>query len=563
MRSQAEFPEPCKKHFPWKNVGDLCRAIPQRVPSPSRNQSDRTGVGERTVTTNEDELQQDERWKEVTLHLLSTVLEQDSIRGLVDPRHVLGAYIRHNAHHVGKHGIVTLEDKTGDLPQWLLSALRSLSHWRGTDGLYEGFERDVFRSVIDYFQKLPEPLLTYRLYSVFSKILVLSGYLVLSKYASPPRPLAPSHRRDPWRPMPQQQHPHRFSSCESLAPNALHGNGFEHELYQNGEMLRQRPSRHFYLTDVGRKCYKRERSCSAVSAGDVLLEVGAGLNSMANVKRGRSQSLPSTREVAVSPEKGHPFVICPGHSKRSNCFSQENIDPKPSSCSHIHCAGPIPRARSLSCIVQTSLLTTFAETSSEVNCKSGTFRPQSLSARSQILPTLYGPNGITMVLVKHPTCEATALLAMQLLCLLLPPWQRRCLQLLLRTAARLCSNVDLPPLQPGLGTRTLVVESLSPALLRSPNGGEGDETLNHALISFMLDHAEEVTRVPAELLVQLAQHHKTHSSLQLQKQERDGKGKQHSRALHSAESRRKALPHIKPPLLKYLSHHLRQLPGLR
>uniref|UniRef100_UPI00358F8CC8 DEP domain-containing protein 1A-like isoform X3 n=1 Tax=Myxine glutinosa TaxID=7769 RepID=UPI00358F8CC8 len=237
MRSQVDFPAPCKKHLPTKNVGNFGRAIPQRFRSPLRTQRHRTGIGEKTsvtttTTTIKDELQEDERWKEMTLYLLSTVLERDSLWGLVDPRRVHGAHIRHNAQHVGKHGIVTLEDKTGDLPQWVLSALRSLSHWRGTDGLYEGFERDVFRSVIDYFQKLPEPLLTYHLYSLFSRILVISGYLVLSKYASPPRPLAPSHRLDPWRPIPQQ-HPRRFRSSENCAPNALYGNGFEHELYQN------------------------------------------------------------------------------------------------------------------------------------------------------------------------------------------------------------------------------------------------------------------------------------------------------------------------------------------
>uniref|UniRef100_UPI00358E2FF3 DEP domain-containing protein 1A-like isoform X2 n=1 Tax=Myxine glutinosa TaxID=7769 RepID=UPI00358E2FF3 len=381
MRSQVDFPAPCKKHLPTKNVGNFGRAIPQRFRSPLRTQRHRTGIGEKTsvtttTTTIKDELQEDERWKEMTLYLLSTVLERDSLWGLVDPRRVHGAHIRHNAQHVGKHGIVTLEDKTGDLPQWVLSALRSLSH-------------------------------------------LISGYLVLSKYASPPRPLAPSHRLDPWRPIPQQ-HPRRFRSSENCAPNALYGNGFEHELYQNGEILRQRPSRHIDVTDIRRKFYKRERSCSLVGAGDALLEVGARLNSMANATRGRSQSL-STCEVAVSSEKGHPCVIGPGHHKHSNCFNQGNIDTKASLGSHIRYGGPIPRAQSLNCIVQTSLLTTCAETSTGVHCESSTFRPKIFSARSQILPTLYGPTGITMVLVKHPTCEATALLAVQLLCLLLPP----------------------------------------------------------------------------------------------------------------------------------------------
>lgn len=37
--------------------------------------------------------------------------------------------------------------------------------------LYPGFERDVLRTVGDYFQRLKEPLLTFHLYEVFVNIL--------------------------------------------------------------------------------------------------------------------------------------------------------------------------------------------------------------------------------------------------------------------------------------------------------------------------------------------------------------------------------------------------------
>lgn len=36
---------------------------------------------------------------------------------------------------------------------------------------YPGFERDVLRTVADYFQRLKEPLLTFHLYEVFVNIL--------------------------------------------------------------------------------------------------------------------------------------------------------------------------------------------------------------------------------------------------------------------------------------------------------------------------------------------------------------------------------------------------------
>lgn len=46
--------------------------------------------------------------------------------------------------------------------------------------------------------------------------------------------------------------------------------------------------------------------------------------------------------------------------------------------------------------------------------------------------------------------------ALQVSCLLLPPPNRRCLQLLLRVMARVCQNPHLPPLNDFIATRTLV-----------------------------------------------------------------------------------------------------------
>lgn len=36
---------------------------------------------------------------------------------------------------------------------------------------YSGFERDVFRTVADYFLSLPEPLLTFEYYELFVNVL--------------------------------------------------------------------------------------------------------------------------------------------------------------------------------------------------------------------------------------------------------------------------------------------------------------------------------------------------------------------------------------------------------
>lgn len=52
--------------------------------------------------------------------------------------------------------------------------------------------------------------------------------------------------------------------------------------------------------------------------------------------------------------------------------------------------------------------------------------------------------------------EKMAIEAFQICCLLLPPENRRKLQLLMRMMARICLNKEMPPLCDGFGTRTLV-----------------------------------------------------------------------------------------------------------
>ena len=56
----------------------------------------------------------------------------------------------------------------------------------------------------------------------------------------------------------------------------------------------------------------------------------------------------------------------------------------------------------------------------------------------------------------QPQLERVAVEALQLCCLLLPPGQRRKLQLLMRMMSRMSQNVDMPRLHQAIGTRTLV-----------------------------------------------------------------------------------------------------------
>ncbi|XP_019959705.2 DEP domain-containing protein 1A isoform X1 [Paralichthys olivaceus] len=119
-------------------------------------------------------------WRDITLTHLQRILGLASLEEVLNQRHVNPHNIIHNMTKVNKHGVVTLDDKTNDLPHWVLSAMKSLANWPKYDSAqpsYPGFERDVFKNVSDYFYSLPQPLLTYELYELFINILVFCGYV--------------------------------------------------------------------------------------------------------------------------------------------------------------------------------------------------------------------------------------------------------------------------------------------------------------------------------------------------------------------------------------------------
>nr|XP_061831525.1 DEP domain-containing protein 1A isoform X2 [Nerophis lumbriciformis] len=121
---------------------------------------------------------EDERniWRDTTLTHLQKILGVPSLEEVLDHRCINPQHIIHNMTKVNKHGVVTLDDKTDDLPHWVLSAMKSLANWPKYDSAqpsYPGFERDVFKTVSDYFYSLPQPLLTYELYELFINVLGL------------------------------------------------------------------------------------------------------------------------------------------------------------------------------------------------------------------------------------------------------------------------------------------------------------------------------------------------------------------------------------------------------
>ncbi|XP_078405449.1 DEP domain-containing protein 1B-like [Cetorhinus maximus] len=119
----------------------------------------------------------EEIWKSMTLAHLQKILGLDSLDGVLDSKLLNPKHIIYNVHHINKQRVVILENKLEELPHWVLSAMRCLANWPNGSELnrpmYSGFERDVFKTIADYFQKPKEPLLTFEFYELFINILGL------------------------------------------------------------------------------------------------------------------------------------------------------------------------------------------------------------------------------------------------------------------------------------------------------------------------------------------------------------------------------------------------------
>uniref|UniRef100_A0A8C0Q4U5 DEP domain-containing protein 1B n=1 Tax=Canis lupus familiaris TaxID=9615 RepID=A0A8C0Q4U5_CANLF len=162
----------------------------------------------------------EEIWKSMTLSYLQKVLGLDSLEEVLDIKLVNSKFIIHNVYSVSKQGVVILDDKSifhkvkkmekwkhecwsislyicvrtrrgetkeerlswafcsnEELPHWVLSAMKCLANWPNCSDLkqpmYLGFEKDVFKTIADYYGHLKEPLLTFHLFDAFVSVLGL------------------------------------------------------------------------------------------------------------------------------------------------------------------------------------------------------------------------------------------------------------------------------------------------------------------------------------------------------------------------------------------------------
>ncbi|XP_056388736.1 DEP domain-containing protein 1A isoform X1 [Hyla sarda] len=495
-------------------------------------------------------------WGNIALVHLQKILALPSLDEVLNPEQMNPGHIMYNMTHTSKHGVVFLQDKTDDLPHWVLSAMKCLANWPRHNDMsqpsYPGFERDVFRTVADYFLNLPEPLLTYEYYELFVNILVVCGYITVPRRRSRKhraKKEASASRSSPSKKLSDTN----FKSTECLllslvrkVPNEDEEDGDDQSF---GELGREHKD--FALHNTNReKLYsslaRRPKDSKVVGGSCQNLSAGRKDANAPFKSRLRSCSLEGITDVSCSDSSQAcspvSLTCSPTLPPPDNPCSQRGVNSVSESNGQalLQRNGPdygtLSRSRSMgdylgSC---TSINTPVAEITirpgqagqgrlqkrlssieeSETAdpgvavtkrlCQSNMELSSSLPSNSSALHANQPCTGTESLLQPH--LERVAIDALQLCCLLLPPPNRRKLQLLMRMIARMSQNVDMPRLHDAMGTRSLMIQTFSRCVLCCAEEVDLDELLATRLVSFLMDHHQEILQVPCYLQTAVQDH---------------------------------------------------------
>ncbi|KAM5148786.1 DEP domain-containing protein 1A [Mantella aurantiaca] len=547
------------KRMPKTDVGGQVEQENEQADPMAEDQGDEGGSQKLTKKDIED------IWGNIALNHLQKILALPSLDEVLNPAQINPAHIMYNMTHTSKHGVVFLEDKTDDLPHWVLSAMKCLANWPRNNDLsqptYPGFERDVFRTVADYFLNLPEPLLTYEYYELFVNILVVCGYIAVPHRRNTRRKI----RKGASRPPRQQSKPLQlgdanFKSTECLLLSLLRkvpNEEEQDEVDTFGEIGREhrdyvlRNSREAQLhgaTDgpsrgsrvIGGSCQNlsvsgkdasgpyrvRVRSCSLEGIADVSYSSMSNDGSSADSKPCSPNLLPLEDNSALSGENSLPcsgdFVPRRPAADRFDPIRDSRRLPRSQSLDD--CLGPcssinapvaeitVRPTQSAQCRLQKRLSSIEMMETADPNitvtkrlCQSTMELSTSpLTSSSPLLHASQPCTGTPSLLQPH--LERVAIDALQLCCLLLPPPNRRKLQLLMRMVSRMSQNVDMPRLHDAMGTRSLMIQTFSRCVLCCAEEVDLDELLASRLVSFLLDHHQDVLQVPCYLQTSVQDH---------------------------------------------------------
>ncbi|KAK2540564.1 Depdc1 [Columba guinea] len=513
-----------------------------------------------------------ETWRNIILLHLQTILGLPSLDEVLQPTQIVPEYVIYNMTNTSKHGVVILQNKSEDLPHWVLSAMKCLAYWPRNNDMsqptYSGFERDVFRTVADYFLNLPEPLLTFEYYELFVNILVMCGYITIpdisrGKHSAQdeehnPQPSKILHlnsfksteclllsllRKEPDKRKKEHEASRKSSSeeltiqkqctkklqqyqlaCRQGSAKSLIGGSCQN---LSGFRKEQDPPRTFRT-----RCYSLERigdtasnvcnkgESDSLGHSDVNTTLGTRNRKQSPLSEHKANSVlelgfdntcqnqtHAIRRVAASTLQDKELLnenlgskqICRslsllGKRNSKSCaninvpVAEITVKPKPQLCGQGK-----PNTSGADIRTEVSDITI-----NKRRCKSTTELSEFSFTHSFML------TGTQNLLQPH--LERIAVEALQICCLLLPPPNRRKIQLLMRMIARISENVDMPRLHDAMGTRSLMIQTFSRCVLCCAEEVDLDELLSTRLVSFLMDHQQEIFKVPTYLQVAVQDH---------------------------------------------------------
>ncbi|KFQ31187.1 DEP domain-containing protein 1A, partial [Mesitornis unicolor] len=518
-----------------------------------------------------------ETWRNIILIHLQTILGLLSLEEVLQPAQIVPEYVIYNMTNTSKHGVVILQNKSEDLPHWVLSAMKCLAYWPRNNDMsqptYSGFERDVFRTVADYFLNLPEPLLTFEYYELFVNILVLCGYVTIPDKSSGKH----SVQDEKCDPQPSKILPlNSFKSTECLLLSLLHKEPDKKK--KEYEASRKSSSEELMIQkQCAKKLQQRELTCKQGSADNriggscqnlsgfrneqhpplkfrtrcySLERIGDTPSSACNkgepnsLRQSDVNTIPGTRNGKHSPQYDDKANSVLELGSDSACQNQTHglkrvsastpQDKKLFNENH----GPKQLCRSLSLLGKrnskscTSINVPVAEITVKPRSQlSGQGKPNTCGVATSVdIGTVVSDVTVSKRLCKstadlsesfvtHSSCmltgtqnllqphlERIAVEALQICCLLLPPPNRRKIQLLMRMISRISENVDMPRLHDAMGTRSLMIQTFSRCVLCCSEEVDLDELLSTRLVSFLMDHQQEIFKVPTYLQVAVRDH---------------------------------------------------------
>ncbi|NXX89615.1 DEP1A protein, partial [Centropus bengalensis] len=542
-----------KKHELRQSLENLGKTNPDRTKESKEDSLHRKEISQEYVQ---------ETWRNIILLHLQTILGLPSLDEVLQPAQIVPEHVIYNMTNTSKHGVVILQNKSDDLPHWVLSAMKCLAYWPRNNDMsqptYSGFERDVFRTVADYFLSLPEPLLTFEYYELFVNVLVMCGYITIPDICSgkhsvqdekcDPQPSKILHLnsfksteclllsllcKDPDKNKKDYEASRRSSSEEltsqqhakKLRPKKLqpYKQTFERGSADDvvggscqnlsGFRSEQEPPRTFRT-----RCYSLERigntTASVCSRGEsnscrqkqsVLdehkansdLELGFDNTHQKQTHGMERESVSALQDKELFNEKHESKQIC----RTLSLLGKRNSK----SCGSINrpvaeiTVKPWPQPKIAGGVSSVDVRTEVSDiTISKRLCKSTTELSEYSFTHSSML------TGTQNLLQPH--LERIAVEALQICCLLLPPPNRRKIQLLMRMISRISENVDMPRLHDAMGTRSLMIQTFSRCVLCCAEEVDLDELLSTRLVSFLMDHQQEIFKVPTYLQVAVQDH---------------------------------------------------------